>query len=196
MPQKTETLNELPRKPLLFADSMYASDRRDGAEFRQANLDGSYVPFYSEERSRNELRAARGEKLTPLPHLVWVRVKRTDGGNISHGDSQLTEYRMKGFVAMGLDDLESLQKALGAESLELPPTAHVDRQTGLIVKEDVALFWIGHERAISNRKKLDALNTELQSGGDDRNSAVHRDKEVESEFKGTLEQIQKIPLPD
>jgi len=198
MPEKTQT--QASRKPLLFAEPMYASNRRDGMERRFGAYDMWYIPRYSEERSKNELRAARGEKVTPLPHLVWVRVKHVNGEVVPHGDTQITNYMRQGAVAMPVDDLESLQRSLGADNLEMPPAAHVD-QNNLIVIEDTALFWIGHQRRAENQKELDALNAELQSGAlttgsPSRPGTVYREHDQQVTIRDSLENIQKIELPD
>jgi hypothetical protein len=173
---------------------MYGTGRRDGSEFVSSTADESYVPWYSEEKSRNEHRAAKRQPLVPLPKLQWVRVKRPDGRNVTSGDAQMVNFRKLGFVAMGLDDLEDLQRALGAEGLELPPTAHVDSQTGLILRDDLALFYVDNEQAEFNRKEKQAMNDELIAREPPSNSPVQRDYEREKTIRGTLSEIEKIEV--
>jgi hypothetical protein len=173
---------------------MYASERHDDMEFSATHVDASYVPYYSEEKTRNETRLAKGEPLTPLPRLHWIRVKRPDGRSVGQGDEAMVNFRMLGYRAMGQDDLEALQKALGADALELPPSAHVD-QNGLISRGDLALFFVGADRANLNRRNLKNLNEQMEQVSQTK-GPVYRDTAREATYKGSLEELQSIEIPE
>lgn len=179
-----------PKKPLLFADSMFDDERTDAFESMNLSWDPSYVPGYSEARRANEQREARGEAMIPIPRLLWVRVAHTDGRMVSATNEGMLNYLKLGYRACGLSDLE-------AQGWGKPPTATVGPD-GLIRRGDLALFIVGEERAERNRAALKRLNAEVVENDEPegRTGAVYRDRKREQKVSGSLRELAQIELPD
>ena len=186
------TSGEMPRKPLLFADSYFDDDRIDdmlAAEER--GEDPSYIGGYSEMKRDNEIRASKGQKRIPHARYQWVRCSRRNGTTVSEADEQMMEYRKLGYRAAGVEDLENDPVVKG-----LPPAATVGPD-GLIRRGDLALFVVGDKRAERNREVQRVANEragKVQSPHS-KTGEVYRDTAREYREKGALADLAKVDLP-
>lgn len=183
---------EIPRKPLLFADSYFDDERIDdmlAAEER--GEDPSYIPGYSEMKRDNEIRAAKGQKRIPHNRYQWVRCSRRNGTTVSEADEQMMEFRKLGYRAAGIEDLENDPVVKG-----LPPAATVGAD-GLIRRGDLALFVVGDKRAERNREVQRIAN---EGAGKTKAPAsktgeVYRDAAREYRETGSLKDLAQVSLP-
>jgi hypothetical protein len=194
MAKRTENANAIlatgtPRKPLIFETNPFDDERLDDVEFSATRFDASYVPGYSEKIIENELRERDGRPQFPLPRLEWVRVTKKGGQIVSEGDEGMLEWLKLGYRACGVADLESM-------GFGFPPTAHVGSD-GLIRRGDVALFFVGDERAERNRIRQKRINEEFASrepmSGD--SGEVYEDKTERKVARGSLRELASTELP-
>jgi|SRR3990167_7019872 len=174
-----------PRKPLIFAENPFDSERLDDIENRDAKWDASYVPGYSEAKADNETRAGKRQKAIPIPKLVWLRTQNTAGRDLSaSGDIQLLNYMREGYQAMGLDDLDRY-------GYKLPPTATITPD-GLIRRGDTALFFVDENRAARNLAKRRADASPKPPISASKTGALYEDKN--EAIEGTLSDLVNIPI--
>jgi len=140
-------------KPMLFgsatmdADALHKMDEMDDAGY-----DNSYVPGYSEERRKNELRVRDGQSASNIDHLYWVRTSRVDGSDVDYRDAVAVS--RLGYRAATVDDLSERGWAM-------PPAAHIGAD-GLIRREDLALAIVDKDIAKKNKDRLARKNAEFE----------------------------------
>ena len=173
------SVDKTPRKPLIFAENPFDTERMDDVENRDANWDASYVPGYSEAKAHNETLAGKGKKAVPIPRLQWIRISNTAGRDLAAtNDLQLLNYLKLGYCAMGLADLERY-------NYKMPPTSTVTAE-GLIRRGDQALFFIDEQRAERNRNRQ-YKNSGTQKGPKSDNPAIYESER--EDVTGTLSEL-------
>lgn len=184
------TLNaDVPRKPLIFEKNPFEDERLDDIEFSTANFDPSYIPGYGERRNENQHRAREGKPLLASPRLQWVRIVKKSGLQVTESDEGMLDWLKLGYRACGVDDLESL-------GFGFPPTAHVGAD-GLIRRGDLALFYVGEDRAERNRIRQKRINEEFATreplAGD--TNEIYEVKSDRVRTRGSLNELSKTELP-
>jgi hypothetical protein len=143
------------RKPLIFETNPFDEERLDDIEFAAHQFDPSYVPGYGEKRNENQLRGRDKKPLLEMPRLQWVRITKKSGLQVTESDEGMLDWLKLGYKACGVDDLHNM-------GYGFPPTAHVGAD-GLIRRGDLALFFVGEDRAERNRLRQKRINEEFAS---------------------------------
>ncbi len=179
----------IQRKPLIFERNPFDDERLDDIEFSAANFDPSYIPGYGEKRNENQERMRAGKPLHLLPRLQWVRISKKSGLMVNESDEGMLDWLKLGYRACGVDDLAGL-------GYGFPPTAHVGAD-GLIRRGDLALFFVGEDRAERNRLRQKRINEEFVSreplAGDA--DEIYEVKKDRVRTRGSLDELSKTDLP-
>ena len=174
-----------PRKPLIFETNPFDEERLDDIEFASAQFDPSYIPGYGEKRNENQMRGRDRKPLMGMPRLQWVRISKKSGIQVNESDEGMLDWLKLGYKACGVDDLQNM-------GFGFPPTAHVGAD-GLIRRGDLALFFVGEDRAERNRLRQKRINEEfasreLQAGPTE---AVYEVKTDRVRKQGSLRELTK-----
>ena len=179
----------VPRKPLIFEKNPFEDERLDDIEFSTANFDPSYIPGYGERRNENQHRLRQGKPILPSPRMQWVRIVKKSGLQVNESDEGMLDWLKLGYRACGVDDLESM-------GFGFPPTAHVGAD-GLIRRGDLALFFVGEDRASRNRIRQKRINEEFATreplAGD--TDEIYEVKTDRVKTRGSLTELSKTELP-
>ena len=184
----------IQRKPLIFAESAYGTERLDDMEFADRQWDASYVPGYSELRIENERAVREGRKPVPMPRLQWVRVKKTDGvSTVGTTDEGMLEWIRLGYRACGVDDLRE-------HGFGWPPAAGAGPSPDGLIRRggDLALFIVDDKIAERNRK---ARHSELQEEADyvpdSKTGEVYPVNEERKDYRGSdIKRAMDFDLPN
>lgn len=170
------------RKPLIFAENPYDTERLDDYEFADRQWDAAYVPGYSELRAENELAVRDGNKPVPMPRLQWIRITKPDGATyVSETDEGMVEWMRLGYRACGLDDLKN-------HGYGWPPAAGSGPHSDGLIRRggDLALFIADEHIAERNRaKRRVELGEEAEYVPDSKTGEVVPLDDERADYKGT-----------
>lgn len=140
-------------KPLMFGDSAFEDDKMEAIAAVDGEWDRSYVPGNSERVRENDTRSLRGLAPLPVAKLKWIPCSKPDGSATDMRD--MMPWFQLGYKYVEFKDFADLGIT------EIPPSA-MQTADGLIRRGDLALAFVGEDRAKHNTLMQARINAEQQ----------------------------------